>query len=50
MVPTIRAYTGALASRRKTIRSRKSPMSGAKTSTAKINAGTMGIDCPTWSW
>ena len=50
MVPTMRAYTGALARRRSRIRSRSSPSSGAKMNTEMISAGTIGTSSPVFSW
>ena len=49
-MPTMRAYTGAVASRRSRIRSSASPSSGAKISTEMSAAGTTGTSCPVLSW
>ena len=50
MVPTIRAYTGAFASRRSRMRSSSSPSSGAKMNAERISAGTIGTPSPVLNW
>ena len=50
MDPTIRAYTGADASRRRRMRSRARPNSGAKINTEISAAGTTPMPWPVLSW
>ena len=50
MVPTMRAYTGALARRRRRMRSSSNPSNGAKMNTQMMIDGTMGTSRPVLSW
>jgi hypothetical protein len=50
MVPTMRAYTGAVLRRPSTMRSSASPSNGAKKSTVMIAEGTIGTPSPKCSW
>ena len=50
MVPTMRAYTGAVASWRRTMRSSVRPSSGAKMNAQMMTDGTMGTPNPELSW